>query len=75
MISLTLKMTDERVNAVIRALDSHTLDRQEQVYTLRSAIQWVEMAAFPDKFADPRNRASCRADLCLDTLSPSQENG
>ena len=46
MISLTLKMTDERVNAVIRAPDSHTLDRQEQVYTLRSAIQWVEMAAF-----------------------------
>ena len=31
------------MDAVIRALDSHTPDRQQQVYTLRSAIQWIEM--------------------------------
>ena len=73
-MTLTLEMTDERVEAVIRALDSHTADRQQQVYTLRSAIQWVEMAAFPNKFADPRNLGACSADLRFDTLSPSQEN-
>jgi hypothetical protein len=73
-MTLTLEMADERVDAVIRALDSHTPDRQQQVYTLRSAIQWIEMAAFPDKFADPRNPGACWADLRLDTLSPSQEN-
>jgi hypothetical protein len=73
-MTLTLEMADERVDAVIRALDSHTPDRQQQVYTLRSAIQWIEMAAFPDEFADPRNPGACWADLRLDTLSPSQEN-
>jgi hypothetical protein len=71
---LTLEMTDERVDAVIRALDGFTSDRQQQVYTLRSAVQWIEMAAFPDKFADPRNPDACSAGLRLDTLSPSQGN-
>jgi hypothetical protein len=71
---LTLEMTDERVDAVIRALDGFTSDRQQQVYTLRSALQWIETAAFPDRFADPSNPAVCWADLRLDTLSPSQES-
>jgi hypothetical protein len=68
MISLTLEMTDKRVEAVVRTLDSFTADRQEQVYTLRSALQWLETAAFADKFADPKNRYTCKAFLGLSDI-------
>lgn len=74
-MTLTVEMTVERVDAVIRALDSYTPDRRQQVFALRFAIQWIELAAFPDKFADPRNPGACWADLRPDALSPFQENG
>ena len=73
-MTLTIELTDERVEAVIRALDRHTSDRQQQVYTLRSALQWIETAAFPTKFVDPRIRDGCSAQLRLcETPAPVLE--
>ena len=73
-MTLTIELTDERVEAVIRALDQHTSDRQQQVYTLRSALQWIETVAFPNRFADPRIRDGCKAHLHLcETPAPVLE--
>ena len=73
-MTLTLETTDERTEAIIRTLDRYTSDRREQVYSLRAALQWVEIAAFTDKLADPKTRCTCTALLSLpDTLPPVQQ--
>jgi hypothetical protein len=50
-MKLTLEISDVKVESVIRALDEHTSDREEQFHILQAAIKWIEIAAyFPKTF-------------------------
>ena len=62
-MTLTLEMSDPRIEAVIRALDKYTFDRQEQAYTLRAALQWVETVAFTSRFRDISHSSECASSL------------
>jgi len=65
MLRLILQTEDKGVQSVFHALDAHTLDRTEQVYILRSALQWAEMSAFPEMRGRGFGEEKCSANLTI----------
>ncbi len=69
-MKLNLEISDKKVESVIRALDEHTSDREEQFHILQAASKWIEIAAyFPKTFVyDLPARTPHRLNLTLDGI-------